>query len=184
MATEHTWPRPPSYYLSGGPWSPPRVPTVRKRHAFGLHLVPEATGAILYASDAPVSGAASTIESALGLPPDDADLKGSLMELFGSGGADIGHIAELFQTLLEDLAGCKQDYKKNVEKMRGEFDKVRGILEAYHPKLAIAEIIEALRTQTAEREAAIEMLTHTVASVKARVKEQAETLLAQKPSSC
>jgi hypothetical protein len=60
--------------------------------------------------------------------------------------------------------------------MRGAFDRVRGLLEAYHPQLAVVEVIQALRAQSAEREAATAKLLSTVASVKARITGQAMSL--------
>ena len=64
-------------------------------------------------------------------------------------------------------------YKESVDRIQA-LARVRGIIEAYHPQLAIVETIEALRAQSAEREAATALLRNTVDSVKTRIREQAD----------
>ena len=128
------------------------------------------------------SSSSSSIGAALGLPPRDTGLKSALVELFGKGGADIGHIADLFLSLVESLARRESGYKTTVDEIRAAFAKVRRIIEAYHPQLAIVETIEAIRTQIAEREKATAMLKETVESVKARIRGQADALLAMETS--
>ena len=178
--TESTWPAPPSYFLSGGPWTPPRIPAEgqRKRSAFNLLLVPDAAVPTSSSDSSSSSSSSSAAGAGLGLPPASADLKHELEDLFGRGGAEVGHIAELFASLLESLAKRESGYKESVDGIQKALARVRGIIEAYHPQLAIVETIEALRAQSAEREAATALLRNTVDSVKTRIREQADSLLA------
>lgn len=178
---EQTWPAPPSYYLTGGPWTAPRIPAPgeRKRHSFDLPLSPEGAFPATASSTAPPRASPSPVADELGLPSPNAGIKDALVELFGKGGADIGRVAELFLGLLEDLAGRKPGYTDRVQQMQTAFAQARGLLEFYHPQLAVFEVIESLRAQSAEREAATALLLETVASVKVRIKGQAESLLAQ-----
>ena len=124
------WPAPPSYFLSGGPWIPPRIPAKgqRKRSAFNLLLVPDAAVPTSSSDSSSSSSSSSAAGAGLGLPPASADLKHELEDLFGRGGAEVGHIAELFASLLESLAKRESGYKESVDRIQRHSQGCVGLL--------------------------------------------------------
>ena len=161
MATPNSskWPQPPQYYLTGGPWHPPPIPTSEKRiwQTFSMALDPPCT-VVTNALKQSSSSASSTTTTTTNNHLRDVnlgDFSDIVLELRRK-------YAELVWALSRMDSSKEEGYDAVTKSIDLEFVKAQSIIEDYHPKLALLETLEALKAQVQRRKRATERLVESI----------------------
>lgn len=145
------YPEPPPYWRSGGPWTPPVIPTTRKE-----------------ARQEEIKTARNSLSG--------SSIREKLEKLLGSGKGEIGVIATHYANVLFDVANHKNTYQDHINSIKGKMDELWSLVEEYNQLFSIAELIASLKAQTEERKAATAYLEETVNNVKGKLREEALAL--------
>ena len=167
-----TYPEPPSYWRSGGPWTPPTIPTTEdgKRRATETAFF-EPKVSTLPGIDAQPTTLSGGIRNL-----DGNKIREKLRVLFGEGGGNVGEIATLYADVLSDVATCSNSYQDHVKNIKMKIGEVRCLIEAYNQIFSLTQVIGSLRAQTEERKAAATYLEETVEKAKGALKQEAMKL--------